>query len=214
MKNLLTLLFIVFNGIALQVNGQIISPNGNNLFYYYGNADVVFRFAERGAGGRALVHDGGNLLTLNYDGDFNGVKIGKDVYFKDNGNSYISSGNFGIGTTTPQERLSVNGKIRAIEVKVEAANWPDYVFEKEYKPLSLLELEKFIKINKHLPEMPTAEEVNTDGIALGEMNKIPLKKIEELTLHLIEKEKAIEKIEARQLKTEELLNKLLNKKSN
>ncbi|NTD97003.1 hypothetical protein G6M26_06550 [Agrobacterium tumefaciens] len=99
--------------------------------------------------------------------------------------------NVGIGTTTPTERLSVNGKIRAHEIKVETDNWPDYVFLAKYKYPSLIELENFIHQNGHLPGVPDAKSVKQDGIALGEMNKILLEKIEELTLHLIEKDKQI-----------------------
>ncbi|MBO9675242.1 MAG: hypothetical protein J7577_17475 [Sphingobacteriaceae bacterium] len=102
-----------------------------------------------------------------------------------------SNGNVGIGTLTPRERLSVNGNIRAKEIKVEATNWPDYVFEEDYKVGTLKELENYIKSNKHLPEMPTAKEVEVNGIALGEMNKLLLKKMEELTLHLIEQQKQL-----------------------
>src|SRR5690606_16583242 len=58
---------------------------------------------------------------------------------------YISNGNVGIGTETPREKLSVNGKIRAKEIKVETANWPDYVFEENYRFPNLKETEHFIK---------------------------------------------------------------------
>ncbi|RZK26491.1 MAG: hypothetical protein EOO43_02670 [Flavobacterium sp.] len=107
-----------------------------------------------------------------------------------------TNGNVGIGTSTPKEKLSVNGKIRAHEVKVESANWPDYVFEDTYKPKTLPEIERFIKVNRHLPEVPSAKEVERNGIELGEMNKILLKKIEELTLLLIEQNKRISKLES------------------
>lgn len=110
----------------------------------------------------------------------------------------------GIGTATPKERLSVNGKIRAHEVKVEADNWPDYVFTEGYKSLSLAALAAFIDQNGHLPGVPDAKLVAKDGIALGEMNKILLEKIEELTLHLIEKDK--------QLLTEKSLNQVQQKR--
>ncbi len=113
--------------------------------------------------------------------------------------SINSSGNVGIGTVTPRERLSVNGNIRAKEMKVEATNWPDYVFKEGYNVGTLKELESYIKTNKHLPEMPTVTQVEKDGVLLGEMNKLLLKKIEELTLHLIDKEHEIREIKASQM---------------
>jgi hypothetical protein len=115
------------------------------------------------------------------------------------------NGNVGIGTTTPNEKLAVNGKIRAHEIKVESTNWPDFVFEDDYKQTSLAELEKYIKANKHLPEIPTANDVAANGVALGEMNRLLLKKIEELTLHLIEKDKIIDRQELRLLTIEKKL---------
>ncbi|MEQ9403978.1 MAG: hypothetical protein RIM99_10350 [Cyclobacteriaceae bacterium] len=110
-----------------------------------------------------------------------------DLIFLDGG-----GGNVGIGTTTPTEKMEVNGTIRSKEIKVEAAPWPDYVFADNYNLPSLEEIEKFIKSEGHLPEIPTADEVNENGIALGEMNALLLKKIEELTLHAIRQEKLIE----------------------
>jgi hypothetical protein len=100
-----------------------------------------------------------------------------------------SNGDVGIGTITPKEKLSVNGKIRAHEIKVETANWPDYVFAKDYQLPSLDDTEKYIKEKGHLSGIPSAEEVKNNGIDLGDMNAKLLKKIEELTLHLIEMEK-------------------------
>ncbi|MCX2495308.1 hypothetical protein OQX63_17590 [Pedobacter sp. PF22-3] len=100
-----------------------------------------------------------------------------------------ANGNLGLGTFTPSEKLSVNGNIRAREIKVEATNWPDYVFAEDYKVGTLAELESYIKANKHLPEIPSAKEVQENGIALGEMNKLLLKKVEEITLYLIQKDR-------------------------
>lgn len=139
----------------------------------------------------------------------------KNLLVEGDGVHYIANGNLGIGTTNPKERLSVNGKIRAQEVKVEIANWPDYVFEDGYNPISLAELEKYIKINKHLPEIPNAIEVEKSGIDLGEMNRLLLKKIEELTIILIQKEKRMLQESERLTKVEEKLEKMtlqLNKK--
>ncbi len=91
----------------------------------------------------------------------------------------LSNGNFGIGTASPAEKLSVNGKIRAHELKIEILGWPDYVFTPSYKMRSLGELEQYITLNKHLPEIPSAAEAEKNGIEVGEMNKLLLKKIEE-----------------------------------
>ncbi|MCW8309699.1 hypothetical protein K7A41_00495 [Sphingobacterium sp. InxBP1] len=72
-----------------------------------------------------------------------------------------AKGNVGIGTNNPEQKLSVKGKIQAEEIKVTttSSDWPDYVFEEDYKLNNLKELEAFVKANKHLPEMPTANEV-------------------------------------------------------
>ncbi|WP_205940963.1 hypothetical protein [Pedobacter yonginense] len=113
------------------------------------------------------------------------------------------TGNVGIGTTTPKEKLSVNGNIRAKEVKVETANWPDYVFEDGYKVSSLQQLETYIKTNKHLPEIPSAKEAETNGIDVGEMNKKLLQKVEELTLYLIQKDKEMVELKNQFLKEKE-----------
>nr|WP_199157666.1 hypothetical protein [Pedobacter sp. ASV2] len=110
-------------------------------------------------------------------------------------------GNLGIGISNPAERLAVNGNIRAKEVKVEATGWPDYVFKKDYPLLSLEATEKHIKEKGYLPGMPSAKEVELNGLELGEMNKRLLQKVEELTLHLIAEKRysnqAINKLNAK-----------------
>ncbi|WP_333625491.1 hypothetical protein [Sphingobacterium siyangense] len=118
----------------------------------------------------------------------------------------------GIGTTAPKEALSVNGKIRAQEVKVETANWPDYVFADGYQLPGLKETAEFIEKNKHLPGVPKAAEVEEHGLSLGEMNKILMQKVEELTLHLIEKDKKIESQDKRLEKLECIIDKLIKGK--
>ncbi|MGJ1404174.1 hypothetical protein ACR79N_00565 [Sphingobacterium siyangense] len=107
------------------------------------------------------------------------------------------NGRVGIGTSAPQETLSVNGKIRAQEVKIETANWPDYVFADGYQLPTLKETAVFIEKNKHLPGVPKAAEVEENGQFLGEMNKILLQKIEEITLHLIEQQQQIKDLQDR-----------------
>ncbi|MDQ0638321.1 uncharacterized protein YaiE (UPF0345 family) [Pedobacter sp. W3I1] len=127
---------------------------------------------------------GNDLLIRAFDGI--GFSVGNS---ETKAVTILTNGDFGIGTTTPREKLSVNGKIRAHEIKVETANWPDYVFEEGYKVGTLSGLESYIKSNKHLPEIPSAKEAETNGVELGEMNKLLLKKIEELTLYVIELKK-------------------------
>ncbi|HYG01939.1 MAG TPA: hypothetical protein VD927_05800 [Chryseosolibacter sp.] len=113
-----------------------------------------------------------------------------------NGNSFINSGRLGIGTATPDQLLTVKGKIHSEEVIVDLnVPGPDYVFESTYNLPSLESVETYIKANKHLPEVPSAKEMEANGISLSEMNMILLKKVEELTLHLIEQNARIKEQE-------------------
>ncbi len=138
---------------------------------------------------------------IDHDGLLTQQSIGSGQKFVVNSSTtamYIaSSGNVGIGTATPKEALSVNGSIRSKQVTVELANWPDYVFDSSYKRLNPIQLEAYIQKNKHLPEIPAASSVEQEGMNLGEMNKILVKKIEELTLYMIEQHKEIEKLKAK-----------------
>ncbi len=135
--------------------------------------------------------EGGKVLQVNGTG----VGIGYDPPAFDSPDKLYVSGNVGIGTTTPTEKLSVNGNIRSREISVESAPWPDYVFKKGYNLPSLAALEKSIKQNGHLPGIPSAKNVAEHGIKLGEMNAKLLEKIEILTLHLIEQDKKITKLQ-------------------
>lgn len=105
-------------------------------------------------------------------------------------------GNIGISTNIqPGYKLAVNGKILCTELKVQLEeDWGDYVFDKYYKLMSIYDVEKFITTNKHLPEVPSALEVKDQGINLGEMNALLMKKIEELTLYIIDQQKQIDEL--------------------
>lgn len=101
----------------------------------------------------------------------------------------------GIGCENTVEgyALAVKGGLISTRVSVmDIDEWPDYVFGSDYECMSLYELEKYIGLNHHLPEVPSAEEVSEQGIDLGEMNAILLQKVEELTLHVIELQKQID----------------------
>lgn len=108
-----------------------------------------------------------------------------------------SVGNVGIGTlAVPNNyKLAVNGAAIATSMKVQLkANWPDFVFLKDYKLPTLTEVKTYIDKNRHLPDMPSADEVHANGLDLGEMNRLLLKKVEELTLYLIEKDGQFNKL--------------------
>lgn len=114
----------------------------------------------------------------------------------------LKQGNLGIGTTTPGSyKLAVAGKIAATgEVRVFTDGttvFPDYVFDPAYVLPSLDETEKYVKENRHLPEVPSAKEFEKDGMSLNDMNVILLKKVEELTLYMIEMKKQNEELKVR-----------------
>ena len=106
-------------------------------------------------------------------------------------------GNVGIGTASPDSELTVKGNIHAQEVKVDmnGAVAPDYVFEDHYKLLTLQEVQEFINKNGHLPNIPSAKDMNEEGVKLKEMNLKLLEKIEELTLYVLKQEKRIKILE-------------------
>ncbi|WP_143080976.1 hypothetical protein [Chitinophaga rupis] len=108
-----------------------------------------------------------------------------------------ANGSVGIGTQdTKGYKLAVNGNAIFTRVKVEAySGWPDYVFEKDYQLPALMDIEKYILEHKHLPDVPSAAIVEKEGQDLGEMNKILMRKVEELTLYLIAQDKRIKDLE-------------------
>lgn len=132
--------------------------------------------------GGDLYYDG--VLDLMVLETFNaGVSDGRRMIIKQ------TTGDVGIGTTilATGHKLSVNGKIACTEVRVQPVNqWPDYVFADDYalKPLALLKEE--IDAHNHLPGIPSAEEINNNGIQVGDMQTRMMEKIEELTLYIIE----------------------------
>jgi hypothetical protein len=162
------------------------------------------------------------FAKTNATGNYNGMNVANDngIFWSDGVSSNTSSGfviapwagatsgiritaagNVGIGTNlinNPNNyKLAVNGVIGAKAVKVEISTntWADYVFNKDYKLKTLPELERFIKANNHLPNIPSAAEVEAEGIDMATMNIKLLEKIEELSLYIIEQNKRMDALE-------------------
>ncbi|WP_437368385.1 hypothetical protein [Maribacter litoralis] len=124
------------------------------------------------------------------------VNPGSSVWTTDGQNINYSLGNVGIGTEALVDfKLAIDGNVRAREIKVDTEVWPDYVFSNDYDLLSLEEVKMFIDKNGHLPNIPSALEIESNGLELGEMNRLLLEKIEELTLYILNQEKRIELLE-------------------
>ncbi len=118
-----------------------------------------------------------------------------------------SAGYMGLGTSNLTYRLNVNGTIRAKEVRVES-NWADYVFEPDYSLRPLAEVEKYIQANKHLPDVTSAEDIQKDGVQVGEQMTQMMRKIEELTLYVIDLKKENTKTQAENADLKKRLEKL------
>lgn len=163
--------------------------------------------------GNSFTYNGWDVTSLGLSrlGNELGVSALTHIRFFGQGEQFMvikaPDGLVGIGTNNPDEKLTVKGKIHAEEVKVDLSVPADYVFEKyftgnsylkpDYEMLSLSEVESFVKENKHLPSIPSAKEIQENGLYLGSMNNLLLQKIEELTLYIIEQNKRIEELEAK-----------------
>jgi len=176
------------------LNGNVAIGTTNNQSHLL-NVGGSARFTM--AGNRNLELLGWNLAGTN------GVTIGASIDGAGHiplafaaSNFYFHSGNVGIGTNNTQGyRLAVNGSMIAEEIVVKLYSaWPDYVFGEKYDMKTLPEVEEFIQTNNHLPNVPSEKDVVEDGINLGEMDAILLRKIEELTLYVIAQQKEIEKL--------------------
>lgn len=162
------------------------APNGNLVVVEGSLSDS---YANGGVGGLRLATGSGqvtdeSLIFGVHNGDYSWIQAVEPGSTDRNLLLNPNGGNVGIGTASPQYELSVNGTIQAKEVMVNTG-WSDYVFDPDYRLASLDEISGYIKANHHLPDIPSASEVEQKGISLGEMQSKMLAKIEELTLHMI-----------------------------
>ncbi|MEO5905705.1 MAG: hypothetical protein ABIQ11_03205, partial [Saprospiraceae bacterium] len=194
-----------------------LNSGGQGRLHLYPDGNVVVGTNNEGALGKFTVHTPNNSDGISHVSNggivmktiVGGISAGFGTFSNHMMRIFSNSvavinidpaGNIGIGTPDPLPgyMLSVNGNVKAKELVIETIGWPDYVFDKTYKMHSLKELEEFIQQHHHLPNIPTAREAEENGIAVGEMQKSLLEKIEELTLHIIELNKRIEKLESDQ----------------
>ena len=122
-----------------------------------------------------------------------GGSSGSDALFIQENTGKVGIG-VGIDHTFGEGLLEVNGTIRGRKVVVELTGWPDYVFDDEYEVMPLAKLQEYIKENNHLPGIPSAGEIEKEGLDLGDVVKLQMEKIEELTLYLIELERKVEEL--------------------
>lgn len=142
-----------------------------------------------------------------------GTRSNHDIAFYTNGSEKMrvtSNGNVGIGTGGMQGyKLAVAGNVIAESVNVKLqSSWPDYVFKPDYKLAPLNEVKDFIQVNQHLPDMPSEQQIAREGINLGEINILLVKKMEEITLYLIKSQEQISTQQTEINKLKEQLNKL------
>jgi hypothetical protein len=156
-----------------------------------------------------LTGNAGTVATTH----FIGTTSNQPLIFKTNNIErlrVLENGNVGIGIDTPKVKLAVRGSIKAMKLIVTLTPWADYVFHKSYQLPSLSEVEQYIKENHHLRDVPTTAEVELNGVNVGENQAVLLRKLEELTLYLIDQNKRI----AEQQILINALEKRLEKKSN
>jgi len=166
--------FVFKNENAVSPNNTpiVIQPNGRVDVIQHNNTEYAMKIQNNGGSSSGL---------LVQCGAGSGGKAALEV--KDNYGTQLFMVHSG------------NGISYAKEIKVKTNGFPDYVFDKDYNLMSLVETEKYIAENGHLPNIPSAKEVEAnEGILLGEMNVKLLEKIEEITLHLIEQQKQIEEL--------------------
>ena len=162
-------------------------------------------------------------VSNNYAMQFAGSFFDQKLFFRKTNNNPAqlwkevimaeTNGSVGIATTTiPNDyKLAVGGNIIAEKVVVKLkTDWPDYVFKTTYRLCPLEEVELYINQNKHLPEVPSADEISKTGIDLGQINTKLLQKVEELTLYLISQHKELKmqnnKLENLQNEVQQLRN--------
>lgn len=183
-----------------------INPGYGYAGFFRGGFRGVYGYADGGSRSARIIGVEGAAVGTGTAGERIGV-YGTAVGGSSNWAAYFDAGHtfvtndlrIGLGAKNGAAgyKVAIDGKAIAEEVRVQLSGdwvWPDYVFKEDYKLLSLPELEESIDKLGHLPGVPSAAEVKNEGILLGDMNRILLEKIEELTLHVISLQKEIDEL--------------------
>lgn len=165
---------------------------GSNYSNWFGTrwGHVITFQRSSSIGKKNIVQIGGTdgqqfLSVYSVDGSTEKIKFIAD------GISYFQ-GSLAIGTSNDHGyKLAVNGNVLAQKIRITQTGWPDYVFRNNYKLQPLKDLENYIRLKNHLPDVPSARDVEKNGLDLGDNQALLLKKIEELTLYLIDQDKKI-----------------------
>ncbi|MBR6292463.1 MAG: hypothetical protein IKR33_06655 [Bacteroidales bacterium] len=170
--------------------GNTLSVGGGFTATTTGSAHADLQFTVGDNNSYVHMNAYGNVIASN------NVDVGGKITA---GGNITSSGNL---VVTGTARLGngfycdAQGNVKVKELRVTLTDWPDYVFDAGYRLMPLSEVEGYIAENGHLPQMPSAEEVEQDGADLGEMNKLLLQKVEELTLYVIDLQRQIEELKS------------------
>lgn len=205
--------------LSVQDKKGYIQISGDDLRLGTNAGNATGRFIVRNNGGDRFSIDpvGRVAVNMNASGEalrLNGVDPAINIYQSGVQKSYlwqtgndlrigvsdgagkiiVTSNQVEIGTSIALPagyKLGIGGKVicEELKVKLQSSTWPDYVFEKAYRLKPLQEVEQYILTNKHLPNIPSAKEIEANGMEVGEMQRKMMEKIEELTLYIIDLEK-------------------------
>jgi hypothetical protein len=195
-------------GASILANNTSISPSSIPHSVVAGIIQDAGGSIESGIGGRGgapgtawAVGSSGTALKFNYSNGTidNTMQTAMEIHANRNVLLVPATGNVGVGVATPAYKLDVCGTVRAKEIRV-ATGWCDYVFANDYKLPSLSEVEAFIRKNKHLPDVTPGPQIESEGLEVGKVSSQMIKKIEELTLYVIELQKQVNSLKDKQAK--------------
>ena len=191
---------IAVTGYKVYQNGGSIATLGNVSNYQVSNLQpaTTYSFTVTALDAAGNESNPNTALSVTTDSG-SGAGAGTSIWSEANTTaSYTGEVAIGRSTVPANYKLAVEGNIRAREIRVDTESWPDYVFENDYDLPSLEEIQKYIQKNGHLPNIPTAKEIEAEGLELGKMDRLLLEKIEEMILYIIDLKAEIKELKSRE----------------